>query len=347
MPNRGLIILAVITVTTVVACVVVDDDYSKVSRERQEGGLIFPEFQHQLADVADIDVARASGTFVLSRRKDAWVNLGLGGFVAMPARVESAIIAVASMKYIAPKTKRNKLYKRIQVEDTSATAKSTRLTFRDGDSAVLADVIIGKPKDARNRQSVYVRFPGDAQSWLATGVFDVHHDVMDWSDLAVVDYDTRSLNVLTIRRRDGETVALYRNQPQDRKMKLKNLPAGAVVEHQYQIDYMVGLLQDLNFTDARRADEKTLNAVPTFEIVARWKNHLVVTLRADEPMRDGSVWARINAQVTNDSQASSLEKQEADRIQSNFNGWNIKLPRKFSDRLKIRLNDIIKPGAES
>lgn len=345
MLSRNLFILATITVTTVVTCwLVVGESGSKVARGDRERMLIFPELQHQLADVADIEVTRANGTFVLSRREGTWANMGLGGFPAIPARVENTLIAMASMQYIAPKTKRSKLYYRLQVEDVSVTAKSTRLTFRDSTGASLADVIIGKPEDALNQRSVYVRLPGNAQTWLATGVFDVRHDAVDWSDRSVVDYDARSLNALTVRRRDGESVAVYRNQPQDRKMKLKNQPAGSTIEHQYQIDYMAGLLQRLNFIDAKLTDAENLNAAPTFEIIARHKNHLVVTLRTDEPMPDGSVWVWIDAKVTNDSQASNFAKQEVARIQSNFSGWSIKLPRKFANRLEIRLDDIIKLG---
>ena len=348
MPTRGLSVLSAITVTMFVACwFAVDDRYSNFIQNTQEGGLVFPELQYQLAEITDIEVTRPGGKFVLSHRENAWVNFGIGGFPSVSDRVESIIAGMASMRYIAPKTGRGKLYHRLQVEDVTPTAKSTRLTFRDRAGATLADVIIGKPKDAHNQKSVYVRFPDDAQAWLVTGVFDVYRDAVEWSNRLVVDFDAHTLNALTVSRLGRETVALYRNQPHDRKMTLKNLPSNASVAHQHQIDYMAGLLQDLNFIDAKHASEKILKVISVFKIVARWKNYLAVTLHAGEPMEDGSVWVQIDARVTDNLRASDIEKQEADRIRSKFSGWCIKLSRKFTDRIEIRLNDIIKPGATS
>ena len=346
MPSRGLYALAAVTVVVVVACwFATRERDQEVARVEQAGRLIFPELHDQLDKITDIEVARAGGKFVLSRREGAWANMGVGGFPAIPVRVESMNTVMARLKYIAPRTRRNKSYGKLQVEDVIATAKSTRLTFRDGAGAVLADVIIGRQKDVLHQQSVYVRLPGDAQAWLAEGVFDVHHDVAGWSNRAVVDLDARSLNALTVSKPGGEVVVLRRNQPEDEKLELANLPAGVVVEHQYQIDYMTGLLQKLNFIDARRVDKKTSEATVAFEIEAHWKDHLVVILHADEPMPDGTAWARIDARLTDESQASDHEKREAARIQSTFSGWNVKLPRKFTERIKIRLGDIIKSGA--
>lgn len=347
MPSRGLLALVAATVVMVFLCwFAVVDRYSKVGRSiMREEGLIFPQFQHQLSSITDIEVARADGKFVLSRRENAWANMGLGGFPAMPARVESALIAVAGMKYVSPKTKRSRLHHRLQVEDVTSTARSTRLTFKDGAGVALADVIIGRPKDAPDRRGVYVRLPGEDQVWLSEGVYNVRHSALKWSDRVVADLSARFMRAITVSHPSRETVSLYRSQLQDRKMKLKNLPAGAAIEHQYQIDYMAGLLQELDFIDARRADEHPNGATPAFKVVAHWNGQLVVTLHTNEPMPDGTVWARIDAQVIDNSQASEFEKHEAARIRSKFNGWVVKLPRKFSDRMEIRLDDIILPKA--
>lgn len=346
MPSRGLLALVAATVVMVSLCwFAVVDRYSKVGRPViREEELIFPQFQHQLSGITDIEVARADGKFVLSRRENAWANMGLGGFPAIPARVESALIAVAGMKYVAPKTKRSRLHHRLHVEDVTPTARSTRLTFKDG-AGVLADVIIGRPKDLPNRQGVYVRLPGEDQVWLSEGVYNVRHGMLKWSDRFVADLDARLMRAITVSHPSRETVSLYRDQSQDQKMKLKNLPAGAAIEHQYQIDYMAGLLQELEFIDARRANEHPNKATPAFKVAAHWNDQLALTLHTDEPMPDGTVWTRIDAQVIDNSRASEFEKHEAARIQSKFNGWVVKLPRKFTDRMEIRLDDIILPKA--
>jgi len=343
MPSRGLLALFAATMVTVLLCwFAVVDRYSRVGWSIiREEDLIFPRFQHQMSGITDMEVARADGKFALSRSENAWANTGLGGFPAVSSRVESVLVAVAGMKYIAPKTKRSRLHHRLHVEDVTSTARSTRLTFKDGAGAVLADVIIGKPKDTPDRPGVYVRLPGEDQVWLSEGVYDVRHDMVEWSDRVVANLDARFMRAITVSHPSRETVALYRSQPQDRKMKLKNLPAGAAIEQRYEIEYMEGLLRDLEFIDARRAGRYPPMAAPAFKVVAHWNSQLVVTLHTDEPRPDGAVWARVEGRVNDNSQASEFEKREAARIRSKFDGWIVKLPRKFTDRIEIRLDDII------
>lgn len=349
--SRGLLILALVTVVAVIACwFAIDERYSQVALEKQEGGLVFPALQRQVSAIAEIEVAGASGQFALSRSKGGWANMGIGGYPARSTRVEKVIGAMAGLRYIEPKTGRSKLYHKLDVEDVSAGAESTRLTIKDAAGAVLADIIAGKPKNniaGFDRQGVYVRLPGDERAWLVEGTLDVRHDAVDWSDRMVVDIDARSLTALSVRHADGEILALHRNQPQDRKLTLKNLPVGAKVEHQHQIDYMAGLLQGVRFNDAKRTSATDLEAIPAFEAMVQSKDHLAVTLRASEPAQDGSLWARIDAQVTDDAQASDRARREATRIRSNFGGWSLKLPRTITDRLKIRVSDIIKTDTAS
>ena len=352
MQTRGLLILAVVTVVAVVACwIAVDERYREVALEKQEGELVFPAFQRQVSSIAEIEVARASGRFSLLRRESGWANMGIGGYPARSTRVEKAISAIAGLKYVEPKTGRSKLHHKLDVEDVTATStESTRLTIKDAAGAVLADIIVGKPKKnatGLDHQGVYIRIPGDDRAWLVEGSLDVRYDAAEWSDRMVVDIDARSLTALTVRHANGEFVALHRDQPQDRKLTLTNLPAGAKTENQHQIDYMAGLLQGVRFSDARRSSSSDREVIPVFELTARSKDHLAVTLRTSEPAEDGSVWAWINAQVTNDAQASDDAKQEVARINSKFGGWSVKLPRTVTDRLKIRLNDIIETKTTS
>ena len=126
-----------------------------------------------------------------------------------------------------PRTSRSRLYRRLDVDDVTAGGKSTRLTLKDADGAVLADIIVGKPKNdvtGTDRQGVYMRLPGDERAWLVEGSLDVRHDAAEWSDRMVVDIDARSLTALTVRHADGEIVALHRDRPQDLKLTLKSLP---------------------------------------------------------------------------------------------------------------------------
>lgn len=349
MPTRGLIVLAVATVATVAASgIAVDKRYRQTVLEARGGEVVFPAFHGRPGDVDEIEVGRAGAGFAIERRGDGWANAGLGGYPARAELVETVLSEIADLRYLEPKTARAALYPKLAVEDAGPGAGSTRLTLRDGDGGVVADLVVGKagPRTTHaDRAGVYIRLPGRERAWLAEGTLDVHRDAAGWSDREIVDIDARSIRALTVRHADGEVVDLHRAEPGDRKLTLRNLPAGAVVAHQHQIDFMAGLLKGLSFVDARAGGPSDPAVAPGFEATVRTDDHLRITLRAGSPAEDGSLWAAIGADPAVDAEASDHARAEASRIASRLDGWLVKLPRRISDRLNIRLRDIIGTGS--
>ena len=349
MPTRGLVVLALVTVTTVVAsCIAVDVRYRETVLEARGGAAVFPELRGRTDSVARIEVRRAGDGFSLERRGEGWANTGLGGYPARAELVEAALSGIAGLDYLEPKTARAALHPKLSVEDPGSDAGSTRLTLGDGDGGVLADLIVGKagPRTAGvERAGVYIRLPGRDRAWLAGGMLDVHRTAGGWSDRAIVDIDARSVLSLTVRHEDGEVVDLHRAEPGDRKLTLRNLPAGAAVVHQHHIDFMAGLLTGLSFVDARAGGFADPAVAPGFEATVETLDHLRVTLRAGNPAEDGSLWAAVDAGVADDAEASDGARSEASRIASRLDGWLVKLPRRISGRLEIRLHDIIGTGS--
>ena len=349
MPTRGLIVLAVATVTTVAAsCIAVDGRYRQTVLEARGGEAVFPAFRGRTGSVAGIEVARTGAGFALERRGDGWANTGLGGYPARAEPIETVLSEIAGLSYLEPKTARTVLYPKLAVEDAGPGAGSTRLTLRDGDGGVLADLIVGKarPRSANaDRAGVYIRLPGRERAWLAEGTLDVQRDAAGWSDREIVDIDARSVRSMTVRHADGEVVDLYRAEPDDRKLTLRNLPAGAAVAHQHQIDFMAGLLTGLSFVDARAGGLSVPALAAGFEATVQTADHLRVTLRTGNPAEDGSLWAAVDAGLAVDAEASDHARAQASRIASQFDGWLLKFPRRISDRLEIRLHDIIGTGS--
>ena len=349
MPTRGLVVLAIVTVITVAASgIAVDKRYRQTVLEARGGEVVFPDLRGRTGGVAVIEVGRAGAAFALERRGDGWANAGLGGYPARAELVETVFSGIADLRYLEPKTARAALYPKLGVEDAGPGAGSTRLTLGDGDGGVLADLVVGKarPRTANtDRAGVYIRLPGRERAWLAEGTLDVHRGASDWSNREIVDIHARAIRSLTVRHADGEVVDLHRAGPDDRKLTLRNLPAGKSVAHQHEIDFMAGLLQGLSFVDARAGGPSDPAVAPGFEATVRTADHLRVTLRTGKRAEDGTLWAAIDAGVAVGAEASDHARAEASRIASRFDGWLLKLPRRISDRLNIRLRDIIGTGS--
>ena len=220
--------------------------------------------------------------------------------------------------------------------------------MRAADRGVLADLVVGKagPRNTTARRAgVYIRLPGGERAWLAEGALDVHRDAAGWSDREIVDIDARSVRSMTVRHADGEVIDLHRADPGDRKLTLRNPPAGARVARQHQIDFMSGLAEGLSFVDARAGGPSDPAVAPGFEVTVESADGLRVTLRAGNPAEDGSVWAAVDGGLAADGEASDDARAQASRIASRLDGWLLELPRRVANRLEIRLHDIVETGS--
>ena len=344
--SNGLVILAGVTAVTVIAAAwSVSERYSTVALEQQEGGVVFAGLQEKVGDISTVEISRAAGNFVLRRQADGWANLGAGGYPARQARIEKMIGGLVGLSYFEPKTERSGLYPKIGVEDVSDGAKSTRLTVKDEVGAVVADIIVGNAKSGvagLDRDGVYVRLPGEERSLLAEGSLDIRYDAVDWSERRVVHVRASKVGVLSVSHPDGEVVEIYRKGVDDADLTVKNLPQNAEVEHQYQIDFMSNLLDEVSFLDAKPADQVSFEKEGGYTATVMSTDGLVVMLRTAQPEEDESIWAQFDADVAKEFEATEDAVKEAERIKTELEGWAFRLPRSKTDRLKIRLDEIIK-----
>lgn len=344
-------VLAGVTAVMVIAAAwAVGERYATAALDRKEGGLVFPDLQRHVASVSSVELARAGGGFTLNRRPEGWGNMGVGGYPARQARIEKMIGGLVTLSYFEPRTARARLYPKIGVEDVAEGANSTRVTVKDEGGAVLADVIVGQAKTGvagLDRDGVYVRLPGEERAWLAEGALDVRYDAADWSDRGVVDVRAGDVGFMSVTHADGEVVEIYRENTGDADLTIRNLPPDAEIENQYQIDYVSNLLDGVSFVDARRADRIEFEEDSGFRATVISTDGLVVMMQTTAPGEDDTVWARFDADLAREFEPTDEARKEAERIGSALSGWAFLLPRAKTERLKVRLDEIIGYGRDA
>ncbi|OED41160.1 hypothetical protein AB833_10415 [Chromatiales bacterium (ex Bugula neritina AB1)] len=341
MPSRGLVCICAAALAVAVACFyAIDKRIQYIAPQTRAGSPVFPELAGAVSEVTHIEITRNGRHFVLQRQGGHWQNMALAGYPAISAHVDSLITSLAGLTYISAKTTRPSLYARLQVEDPVLGAASTRCVLKTADGVELASLIAGRVSDNRiapGRQGVYIRLPDDERSWLAEGVLDIARDAVQWSAREVVNIDAGLITALRVQQSDGHRIALEKSGT---RMTLSNLPADSVVRNQYQIDYMSGLLESVTFTDVRPAaiDRPVKTSAYRAEVIT--DTGLMLEIQVDEVADDGSAWVRFMARAALES-ISDDSQQQIDRLNSALKGWSVRLPRKFADRLAIRLDDII------
>ncbi len=340
-PSRSLTLLGGFTCIALLACwIVISQRYDVVEPEYLGGGFVFPKLGSSANTVKEIEITRANGSFVLTLEEGGWVNDGISGFSVLPDRVEEVIVSMTTLKYLEPKTTRVELYNKLDVEDVYEDSKSTQLSLRNMAGEVLASVIVGRVKESNTPEpELYIRLDGSERAWLVEGSLDVRYDAIHWSDTKIIDIPSDTVETLVVQHADGEVVALGREDKT--QMTLENLPLGTEIQHQYQIDFLAGLLESVTFIDAKFIDHKNTKRPQVFKVTISTSDLLKITLTTSEPEEDGSIWVSFDALVSNDQFVTDQVKREVQRINTDLSNWNFKLPRKFTDRLKLRRSDIV------
>jgi hypothetical protein len=313
------------------------------SRAQRTGERVVQGLEHPFDAIASIEVARANGRFVLQRSESSWSNLGVGGFPALPPRIESTIAGLAGLTFFAPKTRRTRLHHELGVEDVSPASRSTRLTLKDVGGAVLADIIVGKPKlniAGLGREGVYVRLPSEQRAWLAEGRLDVHHDAPGWSNRLLVDIEPTAVQALRLQHADGEVIAFTRASGAGEPFALEGLPDGTALEQPAQLNYLAGIMTGLRFDDAAHHQATSARKLPV-RVMVQSANGLTVTLDATPVDAEGRVWGSFKAGITTAADSASSARTEAKRINTELAGWVFRLPRAVAQRLSVRRAELL------
>src|ERR1700732_5227270 len=96
---------------------------------------------------------------------------------------------MADLNFVEPKTQHPGLHPRLGVADP-AHGKTALVAVKDKSGGDLAQAIVGKRRYDRlgaGNHGVYLRKPGEAQSWLARGTLDPSGDPSSWLERQIID----------------------------------------------------------------------------------------------------------------------------------------------------------------
>src|SRR5262245_58085615 len=186
------LVLLVATAASVVAAGYAVVSESRIQAPKVAGGApVFASLLAHANDVSTATIASASGKFTLARKGDAWVMADKDDYPAATDKLRQLVAGLADLRLLEAKTDQPDRHARLEVEDVTAKdAKSKQVTLADAAGKPIAALIVGKPNttfDLNGLHGVYVRRPGDPQSWLAEGAVQVPAAAVDLVDRNVVD----------------------------------------------------------------------------------------------------------------------------------------------------------------
>ncbi len=256
----------------------------------------FPALRANPDAVAKVVLTTPEGSFTLVRETgDRWSSAERFGYSVDAKRVRDLVVALADMRLIEAKTRMPERYGRIQVEDVDAKdAKSRLLRLESADGKVLAEALIGKEHHAltgSQSEGTYLRRPGEAQAWLASGGVQIEPKVVDWLDKQVVDIGADSLRRIEIRPEGSEAYVAERAAA-EAPLALQNLAAGETPKKAEDLDRLAGAFAAITFDDVKRRSDLSWPAGHQTAIATTFDG---VELTAQLAKIDGEPWAIFDA----------------------------------------------------
>jgi len=340
MHARSLILLASATAALVAIAIVVLASGDRGVSRAAPGQSAFPALAARLGDVASVTVSRDGTTMTLIRDGDNWLVAEKGNYPANAAKISQIVRAMADLTLVEPKTQNPDLYPRLEVEDPG-NGKSTLVAVKDKSGGDLAQAIVGKRRYDRlgaGNDGVYLRKPGEAQSWLARGTLDPSGDAASWLDRQIIDISEKKIAKVTLTQADGSKLVISRSAP-EAKFAVEDAPADAKFKSETATSGPATALETLDLDDVKPAGELP---VPDKNVVTAsftTFDGLTVDLRLME--RDKADWIAISAAGSGPAEAN------AKKIEGKVSLWTYAIPAYKANLLKTKLADLIEPAKGS
>ncbi len=337
--RRNLIVLGALAILSIALAAIVLSVRAKESRARFAPGEFLPGFATRVKEAARIHIVSHDGAFDIDYQPaKGWVLPARGNYPADFDQVRHTLIGLATLESVEPKTARADWLSFVGL-DTPPKGDGIAITVTDKSDHALAAVIIGHAADldsAQGGSGVFVRHPGDNQSYLARTVFALHGNVADWLETGVMTIEPARLNTVTITPADGAAFTVMRDHPSDREYKLQGAPAPkGLLINPVSINLIPQLITEFAFVDVAPASQID------FSKAAHLTAHTfdMQNVHMDAVSVKGVVWVRISAQA--DPGTPTMQRQEAGMITARAAGWAYKLSPDKGRLLLMKRDDLM------
>ncbi len=358
MTPRAFLVLAVLTLVTLLGAAATLLTQPEPARIEVEGRLALPDLAPALDRVARIEIVTADGEVTLIRDADAgaWRVEQRAGYPADAQKVRGLLVRLADLRLAERKTAREALLPRLELGPPGdPDSASRRVVLRDAAGEVLADLVVGKRRNlptAGAEEGIYLRQADSSQAWLAAGGLEVEGDPVEWTAREVINVPGDSVARVEIRPPEGDPVVAEVADPETvKRLDVLNLPEGRKAD-EMEAARLGAVFALVDLQDVRPADEVALPEA-RYRVTLRTFEGLEVSAEAARvPERENTPWAIFEARVAQPApqeaeRLADLQARVAE-INDRVGGWAYQLSPGVFERLARSLEDVLaEPEPES
>ncbi len=222
--------------------------------ETTAGGLVFPGLAGKLGQVARIEIQGKGALLAIAQAGGKWGLADRGGFPVQQDKLRELLTGLTELRLTEARTSDPEQYGRLGVEDPSPAGTSNLLRLLDGAGKPIVTLIVGHRRvrtQGNVPETIFIRRPGEAQSWMAEGRLPVDSDPQLWFERDIANIAGAKVAGATVERGDV-VLAFARN---GEKFEL-TAPAEHPKTDDYRVEEVSRALETLTLTDVRPVAEQ-------------------------------------------------------------------------------------------
>ena len=316
---------------------------------------MFPSLLDRLNEIHKVIIQHAEGSWEIVQEGPRWTLTQRQGYPVPHHTVRALAIGLAQLQKLEEKTAKPARYAALQVEDVTAGAKSRHVTLLDEHGTVMATLLLGKQVSTlggtgTRAQGMYVREPGDPQSWLVRGGLTVGTQVRDWLDTQILTIPMARMARIRVQHGTGESVVVSRPNKETKQWTVEGIPEGRQLKHDAVADPLARSLAGLTLEDVARLSEPSAITDPSNQTHFTLFNGTQITLQ--QVKKGSEAWIRISTSVdatrdktpsTDQETAGAAAEKEAKTLNDRLNGWLFRISPQTAKTLTPRMEAFLKP----
>ena len=310
MKSKTIGLLAGITLVVILVAVFANREPS--SSLPQSGQALFPDLMSVVNDVNEVVIESKEQTITLVRGEETWGVKEKNSYRANVEKVKQALVGLADLRIHEPKTKNPELYERLGLQDTDKEGSlSKTVTVKTSENPEAAKLVVGNQKPAKGNprmSDIYVRKPGDPQTWLVIGNLPLETMPGEWLDKEVTALTTKRVHQVTVTHRNGDKLHLSKEKPEDLDFHFDSIPIGSKVSSQFNVNNVVGTLVQLELEDVKHQNEVDFKANPGVSAVLETFDGL--RLHVHTTKQNDHVWGTFSAEFDPDLIQTSVPESK-------------------------------------
>lgn len=175
-----------------------------VAPERGRGEPVLPGLEAKAAQVGAVEVLRGNSTMRLERTTDGWVLASNDGYPARTELVRALVASLAALTLDERMTAKPERHAELGLAwpDEAGDSRLVRFLPTEPGADPVAEIVIGEERFAPD--SVFVRAPGEPQTWRARGRVQVPFEATAWLDRTILSLPNDETQAVMF---DGITVS--------------------------------------------------------------------------------------------------------------------------------------------